>query len=260
MVIQKNLITSFNKFRQKIKEKNIVIEKFEVYIDLIFYWIVYEAFLHSNRRMDKLYQKYLSDYHTAEIFYRENFPDGIPKDAKILDAGCGRGRVAAVLTQLGCETTSFDIGKNNFWGAIENQLFFMADVQYIPIKNESFDYCTNFLVLEYVNDDVKAIMELYRILKSNGILIIHVTTKENLKTKFSGKRLDEDHFREYFIDEIKNKVASAGFIVEHISTFGFYSPIFTRFINNIISRTQWKKMGDLVSEDNRGVICIQCRK
>ena len=260
MVNQKKLITLFNKFRQKIKEKDTVIEKFRAYIGLIFYWVVYEAVLHSNRRMDKMYQKYLSDPSTAEIFYREIFTDEIPKNAKILDAGCGRGRVAATFTQLGYEITSFDIEKNNFWDTIENQSFFMADIQFIPIKNESFDACTNFLVLEYVDDDSKAIKELYRILKSNGILIIHVANKGNLKTKFSGKPLDEEHLREYFIDEIKKKVISVGFIIEHTSTSGFYSPLFTRFVNTIISRTQWKKMGDLVPENNRGVICIQCRK
>ena len=260
MVIQKKHITYFNKFRQRIKERNTVFEKFKVYLELIFYWIVYEAVLHSNRRLDKLYQKYLSDPHTAEIFYRENFQDGIPKDAKILDAGCGRGRVAATLTQLEYKIISFDIEKNDFWFKIDNQLFFMADIQFIPLKNESFDVCTNFLVLGYVNDDGKAIKELYRILKSNGILIVHVTNKGNLKTKFSGKLLDEDHLREFFIVEIKNKLASVGFIIEHISTSEFYSPIFTRFVDNIISHTQCKKLGNLVSEDNRGVICIQCRK
>lgn len=260
MVIRKNLFTYFNKFRQKIKEKDTVIKKFRVYIGLIFYWIVYEAILHSNRRMDKMYQKYFSDRHTAEIFYSEIFPDGIPKNAKILDAGCGRGRVAATLTQLGYEISSFDIGKNIFWDTIENQSFLMADVQFIPFKNESFDACSNLLVLGYVNDDGKAIKELYRILKRNGILIIHVTNKGNLKTKFLKKQLDEKNLREYCIDEIKNKVVSVGFIVEHISTSGFYSPFFTRIVNNIISRAQWRKLGDLIPEDNRGVICIQCRK
>lgn len=260
MVIQKNQITYFKKFRQKIKEKNTGFDKFTVYIRLIFYWIVYEGILHSNRRMDKLYQIYLSDPYTAEFFYKENFPAGIPKDSKLLDSGCGRGRTAAVLTQLGYEIVSFDIEKNIFWGTIENQLFFMSDIQYIPIKNESFDICTNFLVLEYVNDDVKAIGELFRILKSDGVLIIHVTNKRNLKTKFSGKPLDENHLREYCIEEIKNMVVSIGFKIEYVSTFGFYSPIFTRFINNIISRTRWKKLGNLIHEDERGVICIQCRK
>ena len=51
------------------------------------------------------------------------------------------------------------------------------DITKIDEDNKSFHLIICFHVLEHILDDDKAIKELYRILKKNGILIIQVPLK-----------------------------------------------------------------------------------
>jgi len=108
---------------------------------------------------------------------------------------------------------------------------FVADYNYditsIASKTNFYDVIICFHVLEHIQDDIKAMSELYRVLKPNGICFIqtpfksgeiyeddNITTKEARKTAFG----QEDHVRVYSIDGLQNRLESVGFKVK-IKTF-----------------------------------------
>lgn len=120
---------------------------------------------------------------------------------------------------------------------------FESDVQYditaIPEKENCFDLIICFHILEHIMDDEKAIAELYRILKPNGICFIQTPFKEgdiyeNESITSPEDRLkhfgQEDHVRIYSITGLQSRLEKYGFKTEKLSfsydefnTFGFSS-------------------------------------
>lgn len=98
----------------------------------------------------------------------------------ILDVGTGIGILLPSLTQLGESICAVDI--HDFLGdvkkmctaeGIDDTIFFnRSSCTYLPYKNESFNAIICISVLEHITQLEKSIKELYRILSSNGILII----------------------------------------------------------------------------------------
>ena len=103
---------------------------------------------------------------------------------------------------------------------------FMADVAYnitkIPEKDEQFDLIICYHILEHVIDDVQAMSELFRVLKTNGTVLIQTPFKEgeiyeDYKITLETDRLlhfgQEDHVRVYSVAGLKKRLESVGFSV-----------------------------------------------
>ena len=99
------------------------------------------------------------------------------------------------------------------------------DITNIQYPEESFDliFCSH--VLEHVNDDKKAISELFRVLKKNGwaILMVPINSKVTIEDPLvtdPSERLrlfgQEDHVHSYGPD-FKQRIENAGFNVKVIS-------------------------------------------
>lgn len=100
------------------------------------------------------------------------------------------------------------------------------DMQNIPYENDTFDFIYNSHVLEHVPDDIKAIQELYRVIKPGGKVIIMVPimcdktlekdeyNTPELRSKYYGQF---DHLRAYGKDFI-GRLKSVGFEVEIVTT------------------------------------------
>ena len=103
---------------------------------------------------------------------------------------------------------------------------FMADVAYditqIVEKENTFDLIICYHILEHVIDDVKAMSELYRVLKPNGTVLIQTPFKEgeiyeDYSITSEAERLlhfgQEDHVRVYSVEGLKTRLESVGFDV-----------------------------------------------
>jgi ubiquinone/menaquinone biosynthesis C-methylase UbiE len=103
---------------------------------------------------------------------------------------------------------------------------FMADVAYditqIPEQENQFDLIICYHILEHVIEDLKAMNELYRVLKSNGTVIIQTPYKEgkiyeDYSITTESDRLihfgQEDHVRVYSVEGLKARLESVGFKV-----------------------------------------------
>lgn len=101
-----------------------------------------------------------------------------------------------------------------------------ADICKLPFKNSEFDLIICNHVLEHIDNDFKAMKEIYRVLKKNGIGILQVPIDESLSITFEDKTIIDpkikselfgqyDHVRKYgkdFYDRLK----SVGFKVKKI--------------------------------------------
>jgi len=104
----------------------------------------------------------------------------------------------------------------------QGQLF-KADIGNLPFENNFFDVIICSHILEHVNDDIKAISELKRVLKNEGWCIVQVPidlSRKNTWEDFSITKPEErvkafgqeDHVRIYGKD-FKERLMNAGFHV-----------------------------------------------
>ena len=99
-----------------------------------------------------------------------------------------------------------------------------ADICDLPFLDNSYDFILCNHVLEHIVDDNKAIRELYRVLKKNGIGIFQVPIDYNRDTTFEDFSITNkkernklfgqyDHVRIYGLDFF-DRLQKAGFLVE----------------------------------------------
>ena len=102
----------------------------------------------------------------------------IPEGAKVLELGCGTGRMWAghddliekigtlILSDLS-EGMLSDAGKN--LGERENVSYALVNIEDIPYEDDSFDVVIANSMLYHVSDIEKAIREVRRVLKTDGV-------------------------------------------------------------------------------------------
>lgn len=155
--------------------------------------------LSRNRR---LYQLIESEYLKEEI--------------SMLDFSPSRHLYRKFKNNPSLDYTSTDLSDN-----------FLADQHYditdINIKDESYHLILCYHILEHIEDDRKAMQELYRVLTKGGTCIIQTPFKksdiyEDPKIKTVTERLkhfgQEDHVRIYSIAGLKDRLTACGFTVE----------------------------------------------
>ena len=103
---------------------------------------------------------------------------------------------------------------------------FHYDITSISADDNTFDTIICYHVLEHIEEDTKAMSELYRVLKPNGICLIQtpfkegdlyedysITSEEGRKSAFG----QEDHVRVYSVDALNKRLQAAGFNTNLIS-------------------------------------------
>jgi ubiquinone/menaquinone biosynthesis C-methylase UbiE len=143
-----------------------------------------------------------------------------PTPSIILDAGCGTGYTAMQLRQYG-KVLAFDSSpaaveytKQRGFDSVKQ-----GSMTAIPYPSEMFDIVTALDVLEHVEDDRSSIVELCRVLRPGGILVI---TGPAFKFLWSPHDDINLHKRRYTAGEIKEKVESAGLRILKLSYFNSF--------------------------------------
>lgn len=126
---------------------------------------------------------------------------GNRRQLKILNIGAGTGDDLELLNKYG-KNYVIDIDKNAL-SVIDNKLCEekkVANACDLPYDNNFFDVVVSFDVFEHINDDKKAVGEVYRVLKENGVLIFTVPAFQFL---FSSHDKALHHQRRYNKKNIK---------------------------------------------------------
>ncbi len=134
------------------------------------------------------------------------------KPGKILDLGCGNCRNLLPFAKKDFECYGIDFSKkmleyaekyskkNNFKVKLKK-----ARLEKIPFKKESFDYLLSIATLHHLNkkDQKKAVNEMFRILKKEGIALVSVWNKWPfsliIKNKYEKwKKNNKEYYRYYY--------------------------------------------------------------
>lgn len=138
---------------------------------------------------------------------------------KVLELGCSAGKNLSIFVE-NHENYGIDISKKAI--SIGNTLGFgklmCGDARCIPFKDEEFDLVMALDILEHLDDDVRCLLEIYRVLEKHGTLIVTVPALPSLWS-IQDKLLH--HHRRYEESELVEKLRSVGFQVELSSYWNF---------------------------------------
>lgn len=148
--------------------------------------------------MDSISQKESISY--MDDFWRKHPPKPVDERVRamvklcrgrVLDAGCGKGQYAPHLS----EWVGIDHSIEGLKSAKGDRV--QADVKHIPFRNSCFDTVFASEILEHVIDDVKAVKEMKRVLKPDGVLIASTPNSVVRKEYWSQWVPSESDKREY---------------------------------------------------------------
>jgi SAM-dependent methyltransferase len=93
---------------------------------------------------------------------------------RTLDAGCGYGLFSAAAVRRGAAVVSLDIGERLVARTIARagSRGLVADVCHLGFRDESFDVVISSEMLEHTEAPLRAVAELARILKADGLLVL----------------------------------------------------------------------------------------
>lgn len=122
-------------------------------------------------------------------FILEKHQNGEVKN--ILELGCGMAEILEYLPEnikyFGIDPNTSCINKLNSLKNINN-LFFVANAENLPLKDDFFDLVFSTNVIEHMYNPRKAIIEARRVLKKNGYFVIFAPNYELPRTKIRAIR------------------------------------------------------------------------
>ena len=199
---------------------------------------------HIIRRLGTLYL-YLNFSKAIEarlVFKLLDIRDG----DKILDLACGYGQYSMKMKKLGCEVCSIDSSNEAITFAKDLSAEYdinlvVGNAENLPLKSEYFGKVAGICVLEHFKNDEKALLEMNRVLKFGGLLVLTVDsfTYKGISRDILQKHKTDSHVVNYYsVSSLAEKLFKAGFKLEK-SKYFVNSGISSFFINTqIISKSR----------------------
>jgi len=114
-----------------------------------------------------------------------------------------------------------------FYKNIDKQIK-QEDAMAFSFADQSFDVVIANHVLEHISDDLKAMSEIFRVLKKGGVAILQVPYSETISATIEEPLIDnpakqsalfgqKDHVRIYQLNDYISRLEQSGFIVSKIS-------------------------------------------
>lgn len=119
------------------------------------------------------------------------------KSDKILDLGCGEGTRLKLVSENAKEAIGIDISQeaiNLARKTYKNLKFINADLEKLPLEDESFDLVYSAYVLEHLSEPEMVLHEALRVLSKNGNLVLvapNYGAPNRCSPVFKGSRLEK---------------------------------------------------------------------
>jgi len=190
----------------------------------------------SARKWESNYKK--KGFSVRKDILQELLPDPQLAGQNWLDAGCGTGTLARFLAEAkGCNTLGVDASPEmiaNCVPARNTEFRQIKDICETGLPDATFDGVVCSSVLEYVSDPRAALVELWRLLKPNGLLLVSVPNAHPIArwptltiywlTKHLGRwrwfQFLDYSKHSYSELQFRRLLNSCGFCVEAVRTFG----------------------------------------
>lgn len=147
------------------------------------------------------------------------------KEGNLLDVGAATGFFMNLAKKRGFDVVGVELsdfaaqkGRDNGLNIITGDL--------IPQKfqNEQFDVVTLFDVIEHVPNPKEIIVEVKRILKKGGLIVMNTPDAGSLWARFWGKNwqlvVPPEHVNYFNIKNLSNYLSKSGFEVKYVSKIG----------------------------------------
>jgi SAM-dependent methyltransferase len=169
-------------------------------------------------------------------------------DMKILNVGAATGATSEMLSKYGKVTSlEYDEFCCKFLKEKTGIEAINASLTELPFENNSYDMICAFDVIEHIEDDNKAIEEIYRVLKPKGKYFLTVPAFQSL---WSNHDVVNHHYRRYKRKPFNKLIENTNLKIDYSTYFNFwlFIPIsLMRFILNNIPR---KKDSNSSGSDN----------
>ncbi|HEX2608527.1 MAG TPA: methyltransferase domain-containing protein [Flavisolibacter sp.] len=116
----------------------------------------------------------------------------LPKDATVLDVGCGNGIISRSLGRKGFKVLGIDISEKTIEKAkalndLPNVDFQVMSAEQLAVSNEKYHAVVCSEVLEHLNEPHKLLLVLHQSLKEDGVLIVTVPNGKGPRELFVTK-------------------------------------------------------------------------
>lgn len=158
----------------------------------------------------------------------------------VLDAGCGTGNYTIEMAKRGADVVGVDsseemVGwaKRKAEGERLKVSFQVADAIKLSFPDDSFDLIVSNGLLCFLKEPEKALMEMHRVLKPGGRLVVGVLNRWSpwaLFRRIKGLFKDTIYNQAHFISppELEGLIGGAGFEIKETKTCLFFFPINNR--------------------------------
>ncbi|XRO76874.1 class I SAM-dependent methyltransferase [Methanocaldococcus sp. 10A] len=176
-------------------------------------------------KKNKFKKEYFENYTGGNLPSKEfllDFIKKLPKNAKILDVGCGKGTYLKEIHKIRPDLKLYgvDIGEvEEFLPEYIN--FTRCSGDNLPFEYETFDFVFCFHVLEHVLNPHDFMMEFNRVLKKNGYVYIEMPYYKTAYIPDGSMNFwsDPTHIRPYSYKSIESLLKENGFKVIKIKVW-----------------------------------------
>jgi ubiquinone/menaquinone biosynthesis C-methylase UbiE len=161
----------------------------------------------------------VEDETATEHLHRYKIAMEYCKNKVVLDIACGEGYGSAFLSSVASSVVGVDIDPVSVDFARDkykkkNLEFKVGSCSNIPIDSNSIDVLVSFETIEHHDEHEQMMVEIKRVLKPDGLLIISspdktfYTDKRNFNNSFHVKELTEDQFKNLLDKNFVNSILS----------------------------------------------------
>ncbi len=151
-----------------------------------------------------------------------NFAGKLPAGARVLDAGAGESRHAALFADQNYVAVDLAVGDAS-WDY--RKLDCIADLTALPFASDSFDALLNIVTLEHLRDPAQAVREMARVLRPGASVLIAAPHEWEVHQS------PHDYFR-YTRHGLAHLLQAAGFTEIQIAPAGGYFRLLSRRLLN----------------------------
>jgi ubiquinone/menaquinone biosynthesis C-methylase UbiE len=156
-------------------------------------------------------ETYIYSKSTIDHLHRYAIASKFIKDKIVLDIASGEGYGSNLMSKDAAFVYGVDIDKTTVENAKlkykkENLQFLVGNTSAIPLENNSVDIVISFETVEHHNEHDEMMLEIKRVLKPSGMLIISTPDKLTYSDKRNYK--NEFHVKELYKQEFKNLIAN----------------------------------------------------